>query len=186
MKIIQKRKMNKKAIADVLVSFYSAVFIVIVLLIFLFLFALNKSNLEYDLEPHSQVIGANTFLTNYVKSPVIIDGQSASMADLINLAAKNETYESQLKLETQKLLYLFAEQSCIPWYFSVISHGLSDQLSFNYNVEPICRKTVEQEGIAAQIIVPLEHPEQYVVVGVSQSLSHAEQTMKLKSEGGIY
>lgn len=162
-----KNKMNKKAIADVLITFYATLFIIIIMLAFLLFFHFSKAKLAYEVTPDSQSIAANAFITNYVKSPVIIDGQQASMADLIDLAVKNETYELQLRYETVTLGQILAEETCTKWKISLTGNNLDRQIGFSRKLTPAssCTSPDDTES-RAQIIVPLENPEQYVLVDI--------------------
>ena len=159
---------NKKGmVGGALITFMSVIFIIVVMLVFSFLFYFVEEGWEFEGETQSMVLDANMFISNYVKAPTYVDGKKVSIAYLINLAAKNESYKYQLEYETATLLKVFAVESCKNWQLSLESGD--EAFSFSrIALTDDCDSSVAVIAEPAQLIVPLDTPDEYVIINIEE------------------
>ena len=94
---------NKKALLGVpgsIADIYAIVGFVLVLIIFIFLFQIqgcnSKERVKAEIQSKAESINTNMVLLNYLRTPVIVDGQKMDIADLISLYYSNQVYENDL------------------------------------------------------------------------------------------
>jgi hypothetical protein len=173
MKMIDKRNIGgigfgkKGLVGGALITFMSVIFIIVVMLVFSFLFYFVEEGWEFEGETQAMVLDANMFISNYVRAPTYVDGEKVSIAYLINLAAKNESYKEQLEYETATLLRVFAVESCKDWSLSLDS-GDEDFSFSRIMFSDGCKSDVAVIAEPAQLIVPLDTPDEYVIINIEE------------------
>jgi hypothetical protein len=104
-------KQNKKAqlqIPGAIVDFYAIIAFVLVILIFILLFFIRGCTSENRTSAEIQVgvenIDGNRIMLNYLRTPVIVDGNEMTMADLIVLYKSDSNFRPRLRTNTQNIL----------------------------------------------------------------------------------
>ena len=165
---VNKKGFGKRAlIGGSFITFMSIIFIIVVMLIFSFLFYFVEEGWEFEGETQAMVLDANMFISNYARAPTYVDGEKVSIAYLINLAAKNESYKEQLEYETATLLKVFAVSSCKTWQIYLESGDESFGFS-RISLAENCDSTANVIAEPAQLIVPLETPDEYVIISLEE------------------
>jgi len=158
---------KKGLVGGAFITFMSIIFIIVVMLIFSFLFYFVEEGWEFEGETQAMVLDANMFISNYARAPTYVDGEKVSIAYLINLAAKNESYKEQLEYETATLLKVFAVSSCKNWQFSLESED--EDFGFSrISLADNCDSTANVIAEPAQLIIPLDKPDKYVIINLEE------------------
>ncbi len=78
-------KQKKGAIAPILLDFLSYMIFIVIIMIFYLLFTLLAQNMDNKIEGLQMQAKSNLVLINYLKTPVNVDGEEITIAELIRL-----------------------------------------------------------------------------------------------------
>lgn len=97
--------MNKKGVEIAVDGLFAILFIILLLFIYWIFFVIPTAKLSLE-EQNLNAVGSSNndlLLINYLKTPVIINGESILMSDLIRLYLSNNIYKDNLEKESSKI-----------------------------------------------------------------------------------
>jgi len=137
--------MNKKAQLEVpgtLVDVYSYIAFVLIIMLFFLLFQLKSCTSEsrdiIAIESQVSDLDYNMMLLNYLRTPVIVDGSSMTMADLIALWYSDKTKYEQLLTDKSK-------ETINKWTYERKNPYADNQVIMAFNILIYSKKHIKGE-----------------------------------------
>jgi len=97
--------MNKKAQEMAIYGVFALIFIILLLVVYWMFFVIptSKFNPVKETLVDKENSNFNLLLLNYLRTPVVLEGNKLQMSDLIRLSLISQQYDDRLKMQSEKI-----------------------------------------------------------------------------------